>query len=243
MSTINLLPDDYIKRRLSRRANVLCTGLFCVVMVGIVAAAVVLRQAVRNTEEVDRRIQKEYEDAARLIQQMQQLEREKQKLCEKSLATAPLMERIPRSTLLAVVTNSLPPGASLTSFELETKKQASASRGDSSEKAKSQSKFAKVSNQRMVDTAPSIVTIRITGLASTDVEVAKFIANMARSPLMKSVDLVYSQEQLLAKGQAPIRQFQVKGELEQNADASQVVGRKVAAVRVETAVAAASLGD
>ena len=85
------------------------------------------------------------------------------------------------------------------------------------EKQKS-SKFAeaKARQQQSPQRAPTVVTIKITGLAGTDVEVAKVIANLACNPLTHSVDLVYSQEKLIEK--VPVRQFQVRLKLRPGAD-------------------------
>jgi len=246
MSTINLLPEDYIERRLRRRANTLCLVLFAVVMIGVVAAGMVSAQSARRTEEVDRRVRKEYEDAARLIQQMQQLDSERLTLNSKALATAPLIERIPRSTLLAIVTKSLPQYASLTDFSLETQRQQPASQWDGRDAAegKKGSKFAQVSAERMAKSQSLVVTLKITGLANTDVEVARFFANMARNPLMKSVDLVYTQEKKLQKDQSPIREFQVRAELRQDTDAIEIVGEKAPADRAAQVLPAqAALGE
>ncbi len=224
MSTINLLPKDYIEGRLRHRANVLCLAMFIVVMVGVIGAAIVSQRSSRHAEEVDERVRKEYEGAARLIQQMQQLELEKQKLQQKAMAAASLIERVPRSTLLAIVTNSLPKHASLLRFEISTKKRESRKTQNRNSRGARGSKFASVSANRSTGTSPTVVTLKITGLANTDVEVARFIAKMARNPLIKSVDLVYSQETSPDKDKAPVREFQVKAELEPNTDAINLAG-------------------
>ena len=52
---------------------------------------------------------------------MQELEAVKRAMCKKAETTACLVERVPRSTLLGIVTNALPKGASLTKFILKTK--------------------------------------------------------------------------------------------------------------------------
>jgi Tfp pilus assembly protein PilN len=246
MSTINLLPDNYIKRRFRRRANIVCLGLFVIVMVGVVAAEVVSRRSSRHTEQINRRVQEEYEEAARLIEQMKQLQNEKQKLHAKALATASLMERVPRSTLLGVVTNALPKYASLTKFELETKElkhSSSSPRGRSRRTVSKRSKFAEVSQQRVPQRTPTVVTMRVTGLAATDVQVAGFIAKMNRNPLIKAADLVYSQQKVVDKEKPPLREFQVSIELKQGADAMDLRGEagEAAAAEAQPPVPAAGV--
>ena len=60
------------------------------------------------------------------------------------------------------------------------------------------------------------VRLVVTGLAATDVEVAKFIAQMAKCPLMESVDLVYSEEKKISGSM--VRTFQVEMQLKGDAD-------------------------
>ena len=56
------------------------------------------------------------------------------------------------------------------------------------------SKFDAVAAQRSGKAPPLVVDLVVTGQAATDVDVARFIANLARNPLLANVDLVYSEE-------------------------------------------------
>ena len=58
--------------------------------------------------------------------------------------------------------------------------------------------------------------MKVTGLAATDVEVARFIASMARSALVKTVELVYSKEDKFNK--AVVREFKVDITLDPGAE-------------------------
>src|ERR1039458_9805842 len=108
MGIINLLPQDYIAGRYRRRANWVCSILFAVVMAGVVGAAFVSDQNRRHTLEVSRRVDGDYAEAAKLIAQMQQLELQKALMLTKAGGSSALMERVPRSFLLGMLTNSLP---------------------------------------------------------------------------------------------------------------------------------------
>jgi len=223
MSVINLLPEDYIEGRKLRRTSMVCLPLFVVAIISMAAVAIISNRSVHHTQQVESRVRQDYEKAAKLIQQMYQLESEKHVFEQKALAATPLMERVPRSTLLAVVTNALPKHAALVRFDLETKLSES-SGASSARTGQKGSKFAKVSSGRSANSSKkSVVTLKITGQAGTDVDVARFIANLARNPLMESVDLVYSQEKKSQKNERPIREFQIKIELVQDADAITIV--------------------
>ena len=214
MSTINLLPKDYVERRWRRRANWLCLILFFLVMAGVLGAQVVSECSARHARQVLRRVDADYAEAAKLIEQMQRLEAQERASRTSAELTASLIERVPRSTVLAAITQALPEHASLLSVELQMQRIV---RGPAPASGKGRTKFDALSGKPAPDPARASLVMEITGLASTDIEVGRLIANLARNPLIASVDLVYSQEKLI--DQTPVREFQVKAELKPDADA------------------------
>ena len=224
MSTINLLPEDYLQRRLRRRANAMCLVLFGVVMTAVVGALLVSETSSRHTRQVRDEINASYAQAAQLIEQMQELKRQKAALMVKAEQAAGLLERVPRSYLLGAIANACPEHAAVVSMNLETCRIE-----PGSESEKRLSKFEALAGRRVKEAQPSVVRMQITGHAATDVEVARFIANLARNPLMVSVDLVYSEERVIDK--QPLREFQVKLELRPNTDVMDVIEQGKAAIK------------
>lgn len=228
MSMINLLPKDHLERGARRRSTLLCVVLFGVVMAGVAGAALVSRRSGRHTLEVRNRVNASYARAAELIAQMQRLQATKRAMCKKAETTAGLVERVPRSTLLAIVANALPEGASLTKFTLTTKVtrpvETDASRA-SKKKRKSTKKGTKydAAKQKAPLAPPATVEMVVTGLAHTDLQVARFMAELIRNKLLTSVDLVVSQEKLVNK--VPVREFEVKMQLRPGADAIEVLAQ------------------
>ena len=222
MSIINLLPEDYLKRRVQQRANLMCSVLFAMVMAGTLGAAFVSDQSARHTREVSRRISGAYADAAGRIEQMNQLMVQRQAMLRKAETTAELLERVPRSTVLAVVTNAVPPQMSLTALSMTT--QTLITRAEPG-KAKSKAKPSTdaLGNLRAENMQQTTTVMEISGLAGTDVDVARFIANLAGNPLMRSVDLVFSQEELVET--VPVRKFQIRMELNGLAEPAEVVAK------------------
>ena len=212
MSIINLLPEDYLRNRARKRANVLCLVLFAVVMTGVMAASAVTDQSSRNTRKVCEQVNDSYAEAARLIDQVNRLRDQKGTLLGKAEQASALQERVPRSFILGPLTNALPERASLTSIRLESR-MADAER---------MSKFDAVSAQRGGKVPTLMVDLVVTGQAATDVDVARFIANLARSPLLVNVDLNYSEERTANNN--PIREFQVKMEVKPGLDVLDVIG-------------------
>ena len=199
-------------------------------MAGVLAAAVVSQRSRANTQSVLDRVDNEYQQASSMMTELGLLQSQKQTMLEKAKSTSTLLERIPRSYLLAIVTNSLPPKASLLEVNLYPKQIIAPA-----EPAKD-AKFAAKSGQSGAPASQIIVEMDISGLAETDVGVARFIANLARCPLAESVDLVYSQEKPIevknAKGDVVakplLREFQVRMVLRNDMDVIDVIGKKVA---------------
>jgi hypothetical protein len=232
MGIINLLPQDYIAGRYRRRANWVCSILFAVVMAGVVGAAFVSDQSRRHTMEVSRRVDADYAEAARLIAQMQQLEVQKAVMLTKASGSSALMERVPRSFLLGMLTNSLPKGASLSAVELDTKRVISYAPAPAKAPATPGAPPAPPPKP------PMVVVMAVKGLASTDVEVGRFIATLQHNPVAEAVDLSYSQEKLVDG--SSMREFQIKIELKHD---SQVDSKAVEMLRGDQGKVAADSPD
>ncbi len=215
-STINLLPDDYVERRRRHRADRLCVALFAVVLTGVVGAVIVSDDSTSHTLQVRDQVNASYIDAARLIDQLQQLRGQKTALLARAEQASSLLERVPRSYILGVITNACPPYMSLLAVNLETREVQAGSDAE-----KKITKFEAAVQRRFKETRPTVVEMQITGLAATDVQVARFIASLARNPLLGSVDLVYSEEKIVDL--EPVRQFQVKLELRPGIDVIDVI--------------------
>lgn len=217
MSIINLLPDDYIQSRQRHRTNTMCIGLFVVVMVCVLGAMVVSEQSLNNTLSVRDSVNSSYIEANKLIEQMQHLQATKSKMLAKAARASSLIERIPRSTLLAVITNALPDSSSLIKLDMETNrvvKRADPGNANNPLGTKLTTEKRKPSEQKVI----KVVSVEVTGLASTDIDVARFIANLARNPMAESVDLVYSEQKKI--DDVPVRRFQIKVIIKNQFDAA-----------------------
>ncbi len=224
MSTINLLPEDYLLKRSQHRANVLCVALFLAIMLGVGGAALVSHQNTRRTEKVRDHVNKQYADAANLLMQMYKLEAQKREGLRKAEATTTLLERVPRSYLLAIVTQSLPSNISMLEVEFQPK---SFLTGNASNKKTKGTKFDKLKAKQ--PTHRRVMMMEISGLAATDVEVADFIANLQRCPILASVDLNYSREKTIrlkskGKDERNVREFKVTMQVKSNVDVIDLIG-------------------
>jgi hypothetical protein len=121
--------------------------------------------------------------------------------------TAELLEPVPRSIILASLTNNLPSGVSLLDFQLKEKEtqtlKPSAQQKTSSKYAAANSKADSQESKQMVET-----NIQIKGIAPSDIQVADFIARLDRAILFDNVSLVESKETEIEK--IKYRQFHLK---------------------------------
>src|SRR5687768_12773123 len=118
---LSFLPDDYLERKGRRRANALCAGLSVVVMGAIAAAFWTSERSMREVEARAAKVSKDYADAAKSIEQANRIEAQQQKIVRQADLAASLVEKVPRSNLLAEFTNRLPAGTSLLDLTLESR--------------------------------------------------------------------------------------------------------------------------
>lgn len=236
---LSFLPDDYLERKAQRRTNAICATLFLVVMVAIGSAFTYTERAMREAEREHDAIERRYTDAAKRIEQFQQLQEKQRTMAMQAELTSSLLEKVPRSFLLAEITNSMPSGVSLLDLVLESKRRTTPS------PAKSNSAFEKKSSakdttKRKGPPAPEAkvydVHLKITGIASTDVQVAQFITKLNQSTLLRDVNLVVSEEYKGGTGQDAnnlMRKFQIEMMVSPTADVASLAEKpKVTAVEI-----------
>jgi Tfp pilus assembly protein PilN len=234
---LSFLPDDYLERKAQRRTNAICATLFLIVMSAIGSAFTYTEKAMRLAEQQHDAIEKHYTDAAKRIEQFQQLQEKQRTMAMQAELTGSLLEKVPRSFLLAEVTNAMPPGVSLLDLNLESRKRsapAAAAAPKSAFEAKKSSAGKKKGNTNAQPGSEAKlydVSIKITGVAGTDVQVAQFITRLNQSQLVRDVNLVVSEE-FDGDGEA-LRRFQIEMAVSPNADVASLAEKpKVTAVEI-----------
>jgi Tfp pilus assembly protein PilN len=191
---LSFLPDDYLDRKARRRANVLCAlGAIAVLSVAVsvfwytekLSAAVEKRFA-----EVD----KQYGDAAARIEKVNQMRNQQQQVVRRAELAASLVEKVPRSNVLAEFTNSLPQGLSLLNITMESREKAGAAVSAMTAFEAKRAALEGRSVSAPITAKVYDVFLKIEGVAATDVQVAQFITRLNRSTLFKDVNLVVSEE-------------------------------------------------
>lgn len=196
MLNINFVPDDYVQSGESRRTNLVCLFLLTVVMAalgGSFAFIKIRQRACRVREDL---INARLTDVQKSIQQFEELQTRRKAMMKTALTTAELLEPIPRSVILASLTNNLPPGVSLLRLKLIQKapKQVRTARSGTSkfqaaQAAKAAQPQSILSQERSLETH-----ISIGGMAPSDLQVAAYIEHLSSSHLFDNVALVESKE-------------------------------------------------
>ena len=175
--------------------------LFLLVMGGVAVGFVMTE---RRQSEMDRRVRdinKEMRQASESLKQLEVLESKRQEMMSKASVSASLMEPVPRSLVLATLTNALPAGVSLEKVDLVSKKvgpsrsvsKASKSRNKKkSRSAKKKEKEAK--DKEKLGPQGWQTEFEVSGLAQTDIQVSDLIGMLSVSPLFEQVNLLYSEE-------------------------------------------------
>jgi Tfp pilus assembly protein PilN len=236
---LSFLPDDYLERKAQRRTNAICATLFLVVMVMIGTAFTFTERSMRAVERDHADVERQYTEAARRIQQVQQMQDKQRTMAIQAELTSSLLEKVPRSFLLAEVTNAMPTGVSLLDLALESKKRAAPKDGGGSKSTFEQKKSTpaparkKPGDGGALGAEPRIydVYVRVTGVAATDVQVAQFISRLNVSKLLRDVNLVISDE--YKSGDEQLRRFQIEMTVNPDAEVSSLEKPKVTAVELQ----------
>ncbi|HUU10659.1 MAG TPA: PilN domain-containing protein [Phycisphaerae bacterium] len=218
MHVINFLPDDYAARRGLRRANWTCMAIAGagVLLLGAVVALVFIHgMSLAATRAI---MEGQYKEASRQIDDLEQLEQHKTGLLHKVELSTALLERVPRSHVLARLTNYLPANTSLTSMTMLVEQVASQAKGPAASKP-GQATDSPAGNA--ADPAATVimsrVRFRIDGLAKTDMEVADFMKRLGADPLFEDIDLQFSEEFPYQEG-VTMRRFQMSLLLSRDAE-------------------------
>lgn len=227
MTNTSFLPEDYLEERAERRTNVISLILFGVVMIAVFAAFLVTNREWTQVRASQEAINSQYQLAARQIDELTQLEQQKEQMLNKAELAAALVERVPRSILLAELINRMPPRLSLLEFELKSEKVRAPRALPNSRRRGRHTGPKRAPTREQASAAPEkiqpprhVVTISMVGVAPTDLEVSRFIAALTSYSLLTDVTLEYSKEREV--DDRMMRQFSIKMKLDSKADVRRV---------------------
>ena len=230
MAHASFLPEDYLAQRAERRSSILSLTLFIVVMTAVVGAFLVTNRQWSRVKIEQQEINAHYTDAAKRISELEELERQKQQLVERAEVAAALVERVPRSILLAELINRMPDAVSLQEFDLDSEREKIKRPPPSASKVKSiasdggkapvrQPTKASEADERKVEVPVYQVAIEMEGVAPSNQHVAAYLTNLGQCGLLKDVELRFSRETTVDDQQ--VRAFRIRAIIDPHADAKQ----------------------
>jgi len=221
MLKIDFVPEDYVQSSELRRTNVMYIVLFVIVMAGLVGSFLTIKVRQRAVVAKEVLVNQKLSQARDAIKQFEDLQERKKEMLKTALTTAELLEPIPRSVLLASITNNLPPGASLIRLKAVQKESKPVAKNTGKpqtqqEANKPDSKYQAAQAKKEEQNQQPVVTmnIEIEGIAPTDLQVAAFIKNLTTSILLENVALVESKE--LKIKDTIFRQFKLTASLKKD---------------------------
>lgn len=220
MVNINFVPDDYVENNESRRTNLVYLVLFAVMMAALGGSFMAIKMRQKACKEAEKLVSERMSEIQESIKQFEQLQEKRRVMMKTALTTAELLEPVPRSVLLASLTNNLPDGVSLMKLNLIQKRSAQTGNTAKSSKYKSAKsrKRAGASGQGAGDgenPEKFLEThIAIGGTALNDLQVARYIEHLTNSTLLDNVALVESKESKL--NEKTFRQFRLTAMLKDN---------------------------
>ena len=216
---MDFLPEGYAERRAKRRADVILLSLFGIVVASIGVTWHWSEQSLAEAEAGFAAVDAEYANAARRIEQVRQMQDRQKSVADRMELSASLLERMPRSNLMAEVTNSLPHGVVLAEASLDAKKRATPPRV-----MPAPGSPAAVKGAPAEPPAPLAydTELGLEGTALTEGQVSDYIDSLSRGGYFSSVDLKWVR--LEKKGQPgrdaeEVRRFLILLKLDPTAEA------------------------
>lgn len=225
MSNASFLPEDYLSQKAEQRTNIISLTLFAVVMIAVIGAFFVTNRQARLVKSAQEEINGRYQQAGMQIQELTQLEKQKEEMLHKAELAAALVERVPRSILLAELINRMPERLALLEFDMKSEKikaaaapQEKDAKGRLVTKTKEKPKTKEQAGETVqkVETPRYKVTISMVGVAPTDLEVSRYMTELNNFPLLRDVTLEYSEQKDI--GGRMMRQFKINLSLDPEAD-------------------------
>lgn len=228
----SFLPEDYLQKKAERRAIAISLCLFLVVAFGIVGAFFVTYHRWMKVKEDQETVNRAFATEAKKIEQLKVLEAQRDELKEKADVTLALVERVPRSILLAELINRMPKQLTLTELTLSSKRVMEAPKIVKSTIAGPQTLAQMKSTQNnggIVASAPDAAKpipprfdfrLELVGLSSTDEDVADYYQLLTACPLLDHVDMIYSSDTVV--NEVSMRKFRIEANIRGTADARNI---------------------
>ena len=227
----SFLPQDYVARKAEMRANLICLALFGVVMFGVIAAFFVTNRQWLHVRRSQQAITTQFSQENIKIEQLKQLEKQKNEMMEKAEITTALVERVPRSILMAELITRMPDDITLLELTLVSKRIKDAPPPKEATKASTGPQIKTLSSAAKPGTGKGIeppkpekvapprfeYTLKLVGVARVNNNIADYIQSLKNCSLLEQTDLKYIKEVTIEK--MDLRKFEIEATIRKEADA------------------------
>jgi Tfp pilus assembly protein PilN len=229
----SFLPEDYVARKAETRANFIAVFLFSVVMFLTVSAFFVTHRRWTTIRAEQVAINDEYTQEKQKIEQLEALDKERSRMLAKAEVTTALLEKIPRSVLMAALTTEIPSNITIEELELTSKRidpnkefrpadekpkpPAPKTLGPKNKNAAAKPAPAKEEAKPEVKAPRFESTIKIGGLSTVYNDITDYAAILQASPLLEKIELVFIKEAKVDERE--MHKFEITAQLRANADA------------------------
>jgi Tfp pilus assembly protein PilN len=211
---LSFLPEDFLERKARRRANILC-GVLSVIVIGAIGSAFIISErSMRGVEAQFAEVDARYSKASQQIDAVQRMHTKQRQIVQHAELAAALVERVPRSNVLAEFTNNLPPGVSLVELWMEARpRQTNAPAPGASS---FEQKRAALEAKGKPEAQQLDAYIKITGVADNEGQVAQFMSRLNGSKLLSDVNLLQTDQ--ITQDKVTMKKFQIEMRLNPDAE-------------------------
>lgn len=179
---LSFLPENYLERKRQRRANVVCLGLFITVSGVIGTGFWWTDRSLSEVEQEHHVAQQQFTEEARRIEQVAALRKQQETMARQAELSASLVEKMPRSNVLAELTNTLPDGVALVDVGLVASriKEVAPAPRTKLDRSKKKADVEPVAQPLRYD-----VTLQLSGIAGDNRQVSAYLSRLKASPMFR----------------------------------------------------------
>jgi hypothetical protein len=224
----SFLPEDYVTAAAERRTNLLSLALFATVMVAVFSAFLVTNRQWTQVRTAQLRVNGQMEKATVDIRKMRELEKRRGEMVEKAELATTLIEPVPRSVLLSLLTGAMPERLSLVELDLRSEEiklprpapvaeTAPKKAGPAAAKVAARGKPGSTGDEKpKIEPTRWLIAISLVGLASDDLDVSRYLNALGAIPILKGVRLDATESKEI-EGRT-MRQFRISMRIEPDAN-------------------------
>jgi hypothetical protein len=215
MSHDDFLPEEYVEHRQDRRTQIIGLALFGIVVTAVAVAFAVKQADWNKVSAIRDQIAIRYDEAGAQVEAIASLEARQQRIHDRASIAAGLVERLPRSVLLAEFINRMPAGLGLLEFDLHTR-VVNPPKGPTPIGRGARAQRNEVDEPDVLDIPKYRTDITLLGFAPTDLQVSAFLSALNAHGLIQHVVLQFSEETEM--DDQLVRQFRITCSLGPEAD-------------------------